>query len=79
MAKKIRLNMEDLSVQSYATGEAGEPRGTVRGHLIYTDPRVCAHTKDWHCTVNDAYCTYPQACYGSDPYPHCSGDLCEIA
>lgn len=63
MAKKIRLNMDALAVESYVTDEQPWARGTVRGHLTYTDPRACAHTGDWHCTVNEAYCTRADVCY----------------
>ena len=32
--KKLALALDDLNVQSFATtGDAREPRGTVRGHL----------------------------------------------
>ena len=62
MVKKIRLNVDELSVQSYATGEQAQPRGTVHGHLYWTDPRVCPHTGDWHCTENERFCTAPNAC-----------------
>lgn len=73
MAKKIRLNVDELSVQSYATGEQVQPHGTVHAHLTWSDPRVCAHSEDWHCTVNEVYCTAPNACNitASDPAHEC--------
>ncbi len=63
MAKKIRLNVNELAVQSYATDEQPQPSGTVQAHLTWTDPRACAHTEDWHCTVNEVYCTRADACW----------------
>jgi hypothetical protein len=34
--KKLKLNVEELSVDSYAVGEPQQPRGTVRGHETTT-------------------------------------------
>ena len=76
MAKKIRLNVDDLAVQSYATGEQPRPRGTVHGHAYWSDPRVCPHTEDWHCTVNEIYCTHPDACRWSYANHTCVGEDC---
>lgn len=73
MAKKIRLRLEELAVESYATGDGAQQRGTVHGHLYWSDPRVCAHTADWHCTVNEAFCTKPNACPITRTEPgHCA-------
>ena len=59
MTKKIRLDMDKLAVQSYATGEQPPVRGTVHAQALMSDPRVCPRTEDWYCTVNHIYCTYP--------------------
>ena len=34
--KKLKLDVEELSVDSYSVGEAQMPRGTVRGHETTT-------------------------------------------
>lgn len=33
--KKLRLELDDLAVESFASGETVAPRGTVRGHHSY--------------------------------------------
>ena len=63
MEKKIRLNVDELAVQSYATHEQPQPRGTVHAHLYWSDPRACPHTQDWHCTVNEMFCTRGDVCW----------------
>lgn len=48
--KKLRLQIDDLSVESFETGDVAKRRGTVIGHLVYTDPRAC--TEQGACTID---------------------------
>lgn len=49
--EKVRLSLDDLEVQSFATaGPAGEPRGTVRGHdSAPTEPVNCCDCHSGAC------------------------------
>jgi hypothetical protein len=59
MMEKVRLSLDDLHVQSFATTGAGAaPRGTVRGHDSVTDPVNCP-------TADPAWDTCWESCYGS--------------
>ena len=41
---KLRLDLEHLAVDSFATGEGMSSAGTVRGHVYYdTRPSACAY------------------------------------
>jgi hypothetical protein len=68
--KKLKLDVEDLAVQSFATNDAGGERGTVRAHNSW---RVC-WTGESHC-----YCTQPgtdwQTC--ENTCETCDGNTCE--
>jgi hypothetical protein len=57
--KKLSLNMESLTVQSFEAGGAADLRGTVKG------------AQDTHtCRISCPYCTGPY-CGGGDPsYPN---------
>jgi hypothetical protein len=41
--KKVRLQAEDLKVESFATAEAGAVRGTVQAHNTWD---ICQYTMD---------------------------------
>lgn len=73
MTRKIRLDVDKLAVESYVTGAESQPRGTVHAHLTWTDPRVCPHTEDWHCTVNEVYCT--ATCYLTSQEHRCIEEM----
>ncbi len=53
--KKLRLNLDALTVDSYATEEAPVARGTVQAN-IRTMPQ-CANTQYSYCP--DSLCTCP--------------------
>ena len=60
--KKIRLDLDSLDVVSFTTAGAGEPRGTVRGHLPLPYANVAADYKyeitEWpSCLADCAYQT----------------------
>jgi hypothetical protein len=49
--KKLRLELDELRVESFdAAGDAAD-EGTVVAHAKETDPRVCPYTYNWHCSV----------------------------
>jgi hypothetical protein len=58
--KKLRMDLDALDVQGFATGGLPDLRGTVQGHLTFTDPRVCPASQNWNCTVG--------ACTQYSPY-----------
>jgi hypothetical protein len=40
--KKLRLDVDRLKVESFLTGDANEPRGTVQANALFaTRPGVC--------------------------------------
>ena len=53
--KKLRLNLEELSVETFDPEIAPEAaRGTVRG---YNTAQVCGHTPDGFCPYDTAECS----------------------
>jgi len=48
--RKLRLRIDELSVESFDAGEAESGRGTVKGYWVWTDPRAC--TEQGMCTVD---------------------------
>jgi hypothetical protein len=46
---KIKLNLETLSVESFATGGAADSRGTVQAHQQLSD----------HCNTRQPFCLLP--------------------
>jgi hypothetical protein len=73
MAKKLRLDPEDLRVQGFATGEPGAARGTVRGQArgVCTEAVSCpCPSNAWACgpfTANS--CDYTRAGNTCDSFP----------
>ena len=60
--KKLKLEMDALRVQSFAAAPVERVRGTVRGHLPPTDPRVCPYSYNYPCTVAKD-CSAGPTCY----------------
>jgi hypothetical protein len=49
--KKIRLELEQLAVESFATARGrGAEKGTVRGHDSGSDAYTCEQDCTWGCT-----------------------------
>lgn len=68
--KKIRLDVEELAVDSFDTASDREGRGTVRGNEPSIDEHSCWHgTGCWYPSVNctDASCT----CYENQTFFPC--------
>jgi hypothetical protein len=61
--KKLRLDLDKLTVEAFEAGEAAEARGTVRGHLPETHPNVCPGSANWYCTGVGTCTLYVQYCY----------------
>ena len=54
--KKVKLEVEELAVESFETGpEGAEGRGTVFGNVRYTDIRYCASNSGCY-TDNEPEC-----------------------
>ncbi|HEX6909694.1 MAG TPA: hypothetical protein VF142_04855 [Longimicrobium sp.] len=57
--KKLRLDLDELKVESFDTDGARGPRGTVHAHAPYTymcDSTPCV--TDWSCEGNDTMCDW---------------------
>ena len=59
--KKLRLELDSLSVASFATAVADPDRGTVDGHFVPTNPWCAANTYKSYCP--DTRCTCPPPPY----------------
>ncbi len=57
--KKLRVDIEQLQVESFETAGAPQKRGTVQAHGPDTDTGTCPPTGDAYCSYGHA-CTYPQ-------------------
>lgn len=66
--KKLRIEIEQLQVDTFEIGDVPMARGTVRAHKPWTDPGYCAPTED-------AYCTGGWGC--SNPEFTCGGWQCQ--
>ena len=66
--KKLRIELDQLQVESFATAETPEEGGTVRGRGLDTFPGDCPPTGDFYCTLGEG-CTAP--------YYTCGGWNCE--
>lgn len=72
--KKLRLNLEDVTVTSFVTDSEAEQRGTVYGHDSYETRFGCM---TWEAECNNepsaetrCLCTDAEGCY---PSAYCSG------
>lgn len=54
--KKLKLRLEHLAVESFATGAATDPRGTVRGHATELGASCDLAPSCGPETCGDAYC-----------------------
>lgn len=57
--EKMRLSLDALEVQSFATARAGEARGTVRGHDAPTD---CVECPTANANWNTCWATCADSC-----------------
>ena len=65
MMKKLRLDVEHLAVESFATAGAAGAHGTVRGHAATDD---CAVTRSCtNCTYDDTLCGLTWHCSNAPP------------
>jgi hypothetical protein len=63
--KKLRLDVEDLAVESFATADGADERGTVRGHEA---TEGCAVTESCtNCTYDDTICGLTWHCSNAPP------------
>lgn len=80
--KKLKLDVEHLSVDSFGTGAGGGERGTVEGH-DFTELATC-NIRHWTCGIT---CNGGSACggdtsncpntYAQTCFPVCgTGDVC---
>jgi hypothetical protein len=56
----ISLNIDDLAVSSFSTGEVPEDSSTEM--RTETDPRACPYTQGWGCNTNYACHTDANTC-----------------
>jgi hypothetical protein len=69
--KKLRLDLDTLSVQAFETAEPTPARGTVEGHLPNTSPDVCPHTRNWYCTYGYECTVYMEYCLNLNTHEFC--------
>jgi hypothetical protein len=78
--QKLRLHLEDLSVESFAPSDQAEARGTVHGHESRSDcaPSQCGSGCLTECDMSD--CTYCNGGTGSGaPVGTLAGATCGVA
>ena len=51
--KKLRLEVEELRIDSYVTGAPAEERGTVAGNLITTSANTCHLCTRYGCPQSE--------------------------
>lgn len=63
---KLRLDLDTLHVQSFATSAAkGGDRGTVRGHSVYEEDNAkltTTNVSDWDCFSYSCFCSRQDHC-----------------
>ena len=59
MSKKIRLNLDELKVQSFVTTIDPKEQAAIFGALIETGPRTCPITLNGDACVSGLRCTGP--------------------
>ncbi len=64
--KKLRIELDQLQVESFQTGGAGAERGTVHGHGPHTDPGQCPPTEDFYCTQGHGCTLADYTCGGAN-------------
>lgn len=69
--KKLRLNLDTLSIQTFEVDRSTRERGTVQGHLPSTAPDVCAYTRNWYCTFGYECTAYPEYCMAQPTAEQC--------
>ena len=67
MSPKLSLHLDDLSVETFATGEANEAPGTVFAHSTTANQRLCG------CETDEASCDG----YGCGGSAGCGSAGCE--
>ena len=60
--KKLRMNLDTLSIQTFEVDTTTPERGTVEGHLPRTDPDVCPASRNWYCSYGYECTAYPEYC-----------------
>jgi hypothetical protein len=63
--KKLRLNADDLAVESFATAHPVDERGTVRGHDATEGCKVTESCTN--CTYDDTVCGLTWHCSNATP------------
>ena len=69
--KKLRLDLDELIVETFEANRAAPARGTVEGHLPRTVPGECPETRDWYCTYGYECTVYPEFCVDT-PVSYCA-------
>lgn len=67
--KKLRLDVEELDVEVFATTAQEVKHGTVRGHLNTDDSQISMYTWDPCGTVCGSSCSGPYECECMSPPP----------
>lgn len=69
MTTRLKLNLEDLKVESFAAGRPiADPRGTVLGQMTIHGEESCGHTNCWNSTDSCANtCEGPGCVSGYHP------------
>ncbi|MFA8342997.1 MAG: pinensin family lanthipeptide [Rhodothermaceae bacterium] len=73
--KKIKLNIEQLKVESFRTSKSNKQTGTVAGNGTYTAPPNCEQTEAEMCEPSD----YATNCDATCGHTYCNENSCELS
>lgn len=69
--KKLRMDLDKLTVESFEAEKQKPARGTVEGHVPRTEPGVCAQTRDWYCSYGYECTAYYEYCFADTRISYC--------
>lgn len=78
--KKVKLDLDAISVDTFEVTQAEGGRGTVRGHLCCVcccDPCCCTCCNTCQATCPDSCQTCPESCWGTCYDVTCQGRSCD--
>jgi hypothetical protein len=73
--KKLKIEMEQLQVETFDLEAISEQRGTVQARVPYTHPGWCPPSEDVYCTYGDCS-RYPEFTCGGYDCQTWEGQIC---